>query len=298
MDKLLRITTEEQELNTIDGEEDENRKLSSVLRESLAALQERARVSRSYSFSSPGPKHPSVQQDEYGVIGVKKPRPALKNASVQVWNEDLLFRHLVFVEGTVPMTNEGAIRLLVCPYLFRARELNSDLVTILSVEQEVPSVTVRGQSYDQETECIDWVSVVTSRKVAVDSILTAKAPGLDKGRSTLLVMEANGPNHLLQNYLRQAVEGMYAYMSAAKKNAARGVLTNGKDWIFIIVKVNNVGSATFCQSRLIGTHVYDPSTYTEVLSRDAVCFVSSIIAHWMTRGNEELDDDDYFTYDA
>ena len=62
---------------------------------------------------------------------------------------------------------------------------------------------------------------------------------------------------------------------------ARGVLTNGQEWIFIILKLDSNGGGTYRLSGEMGIHALHPTELTKVLSRDAVSLISSILAHWV-----------------
>jgi hypothetical protein len=59
----------------------------------------------------------------------------------------------------------------------------------------------------------------------------------------------------------------------------RGVLTNGRGWIFLILTIDDKEGGTYLQSPEILT--YSAQNFTEELSKDAVSLISSIIAHWV-----------------
>ena len=59
----------------------------------------------------------------------------------------------------------------------------------------------------------------------------------------------------------------------------RGVLMNGRGWIFLILTLNEKEGGTYLQSPEI--LAYNVQNFTEELSKDAVSLISLIITHWV-----------------
>jgi len=84
---------------------------------------------------------------------------------------------------------------------------------------------------------------------------------------------------------------MYACAKQLKKPIIRGVLTNGHDWIFLVLELNADGNGgEYLQSDEICVIERDKS-----VSEASCSLITGIIAHWLRHIHEELGDDDYFT---
>ncbi len=68
------------------------------------------------------------------------------------------------------------------------------------------------------------------------------------------------------------------FLSLRRKTTIRGVLTNGRGWIFLVL-LNDKEGGTYLQSPEI--LAYNAQNFTEELSKDAVSLFSLIIANWV-----------------
>jgi len=71
------------------------------------------------------------------------------------------------------------------------------------------------------------------------------------------------------------------FSSLYRKTTIRGVLTNGRGWIFLVLTLNDKEGGTYLQSREILAYLIDAQNLTEELSKDAISTISSIIAYWV-----------------
>ncbi|KAF9548277.1 hypothetical protein CPC08DRAFT_346771 [Agrocybe pediades] len=117
--------------------------------------------------------------------------------------------------------------------------------------------------------------------------------GIEK--STFFVTEAKGPDQILENHVPQAVGEMYSCARTLKKKIVRGALTNGWEWLWIILEVSpSGGGGRYSLSQPIT--VQGPSdTGEKVIYPKAVSRVASVLAHWMLHGSEDLTECDYYT---
>ncbi|EIN03534.1 hypothetical protein PUNSTDRAFT_139419 [Punctularia strigosozonata HHB-11173 SS5] len=252
----------------------------------------------SYSFSNMTQDH----LDKLGISasGLLELKPNAIPRAVQtdalgadsIWSSDMLCRHLQFLEGLVPRTNEAAARLWINAFFYRvAVMISSGSKMVLSVEQVVPSVTVSNTSAHTLSGYVVWTAIVMPARKAHIYLRHPFLQHLKNDESALFVSEAKGPNQLLQHHVPQAVGEMLACARTARKPIIRGVLTNGHTWIFIILKLSDNGGGSYFQSKeLLITGL------SSRISGEAVSVISAIISHWMVHSHEELDgEDDYFT---
>lgn len=75
---------------------------------------------------------------------------------------------------------------------------------------------------------------------------------------------------MLSDYIRSSLSRLH------RKSTIRGVLTNGRDWVFLVLTLRSEGGGTYVSSPTISLR-----NFTGELSRDAVSLVSSIIADWV-----------------
>ncbi|KAI0801406.1 hypothetical protein C8Q74DRAFT_1192167, partial [Fomes fomentarius] len=207
-----------------------------------------------------------------------------------LWSADMLYRHLQFLEGLVPRQATAA-RLWINAFFYRVASMAPNgTKVVLSVEQGIPSAILSDES-PPVSGCIHhWAAIATSPLQVARFLKYPRVGDLQSEDSTFFVSEAKGPNQLLESHVSQAICEMYGCARTVGKNTIRGVLTNGRGWIFLVLTLNSDGGGTYLQSNEISTH------YQDSLSRAAVSVVSSIIANWITHSHEGLGADDaYFT---
>ena len=66
-----------------------------------------------------------------------------------------------------------------------------------------------------------------------------------------------------------------------RKNTIRGVLTNGRGWIFLILTLNSDGGGTYLESPEILVSWSGAPSSTEKPDIEAVSLVSLILADWV-----------------
>jgi len=207
-----------------------------------------------------------------------------------LWSASVLHRHLELLERIVPQTNEAAARLWINAFFYRvAAMLPAERRMVLSVEQPVPPVTLIRDSPFTVSGTIDWVVMTASPEIAGDLL---RSPDLDNETQALFVTEAKSQK-LLHSHVPQALAEMCACARKARKKVIRGALTNGHDWIFLIVKSEDT-KISYLLSETISIVDTHPTTRKTCISEYAVALVSSILAYWMMHSHEDLSDDDHF----
>ncbi|KAJ3552862.1 hypothetical protein NP233_g12777 [Leucocoprinus birnbaumii] len=183
-----------------------------------------------------------------------------------LWSMDMLFRHLRLLNGLVPRKNEAAARLWINAFFYHVSAMILNMV--LNVE---PSGSLSGDGAHTVTSSINWTAISTSSEKS-----QAKLQDLASNDSILFVSEVKH-EQLVEKHVAQTLFEMLNSPRTAGKTTIRGVSTNGVNWVFLILTLNEEG-ATYLQSKELT--IYTIQDYTEKrLSKDAVVLVSSIIAH-------------------
>jgi len=110
----------------------------------------------------------------------------------------------------------------------------------------------------------------------------------------LFVTEAKQEGVPLAQHVAQAVAEMYASAKYLSKKILRGALTNGHEWIFLILYLNEDGNGgSYAESPTIKIQVNDSYPY-HVLS-PGPDIVAGILAYWMEHSFDDLDENDWFS---
>lgn len=87
----------------------------------------------------------------------------------------------------------------------------------------------------------------------------------------------------LLNHVPQAVSEMFTCATKLGKKFVRGVLTNGHNWIFLVLRVKDDGTgAEYAESEAICL-MGAGRQGTLVVSPDVCSLLAGIIAHWASR---------------
>jgi len=122
--------------------------------------------------------------------------------------------------------------------------------------------------------------------IPVFSLLKAHVP------SSLFIIEAELFN---PDYVHQAVCEMYACGKLLQKQVVRGVLTNGHDWVFLLIKPNiSYDGASYKQSAVIQLQTTENHDGQLVIPGPWPDLIAAILLHWIQNGSADLGSDDWF----
>ncbi|PPQ74069.1 hypothetical protein CVT26_006950 [Gymnopilus dilepis] len=208
------------------------------------------------------------------------------------WSANGLVRHLRALEGLVPKMNEAAARLWINALFFRVSTMIPDgKKMIFSVGQ---GALHSPQGFDTIFGSVNSIAIMTTMERARHFMRRPQLPRLTAEDSALFVSEAKGPDQRLVNHVPQAVSEMYAFAKHMEKRLIRGAVTNGHEWIFLVVKLNEDGNgAQYAESDLLSVV---GGIVSQSIQEEAVSLLSAIVAYWMQHSHEELDDEDFFMY--
>ncbi|KAL0948352.1 hypothetical protein HGRIS_010937 [Hohenbuehelia grisea] len=241
-------------------------------------------LGQSYSFSSMTQDH--LDKMDISASGLLELKPDAISRGVKkdvlgadsLWSSDMLCRHLQFLEGLVPRNNEGAARLWIKAFFYRvAHMIPTGSNVVLSVEQVVPSVTVSDTSAHTLSGYIDWTAMVMPPQKAHLFLRNPILQHLRNDVSALFISEAKGPDQLLGNHVQQTIGEMLACARTTGKTIIRGVLTNGRAWIFIVLKLNDNGGGSY----LLSDELHISSGVSPRITNEAVSLICAIISHWV-----------------
>jgi len=199
------------------------------------------------------------------------------------------------LQDLVPKTNEAAARIWINAFLFRASAMSPpDKKLVLSVEQGVSATAVQPSSFTTVSGYVDYAVVVAA---VDDAEIFLRHPVLEKlkGRETLFILEAKTMESSLANHVPQAVSEMHACAKKLGKRIIRGALTQGQDWIFIVLRMNDDGfGAEYAESGVIG--LMDRGLLgNSVVSLPGCIMLAGIISYWISHSNQDIGEDDWFT---
>ncbi|KAF8891464.1 hypothetical protein CPB84DRAFT_1837410 [Gymnopilus junonius] len=280
------------ELNT-KAEGDRSTVLSHI--EKLTALlQARADGPQIYSFSGmTGDLLDDLQVRFSGILKLKDDAASTAALSDtlgndQLWSATTLLTHLRFLENLVPRCNESATRLWINAFFYRVSTMiPNHLKMALSVEQVVPAVTVSDNSPHTVSGFIDFTAAVMD---PAKLTIFLERPVLRPDDTMLFVSEAKDVTKDLQKHVPQAVSEMLACARRAKKKIVRGVVTDGREWIYLILTLRDGdGTATYVRSDKI--NIGGGGGFTaDHPSQAGVSLISAILAHWILHSHQPLDE--------
>ncbi|CAA7257431.1 unnamed protein product [Cyclocybe aegerita] len=216
----------------------------------------------------------------------------------QLWSNDVLYRHLCLLQGLVTQT-EASARTWIDAIVFRALAMLSSSLAEqrkqLVLGLKLPVSATVGQAVLKGF--IDY-TILKAGKTPAASFL--RAPQLSKlakeSDLALFVAEAKAVGVPLGQQVPQALGEMYACAATLKKGIIRGALTNGRVWIFLLLKTNaDEPGATYHVSHEVSImgadHLFRPQVDPKTCAT-----VVAIVAYWIEHSFEDIGDEDWFKF--
>ncbi|KAF8804113.1 hypothetical protein BYT27DRAFT_7108337 [Phlegmacium glaucopus] len=211
------------------------------------------------------------------------------------WSSEGLYRHLRVLQKLVPRAVSNASRVWIDSFFFRASAMvPQSKQLVLSLKQSVPATTVKPFSFTLGGY-IDYTAIEVSAPDAEKFLARPRLEVLHNFDHTFFVLEAKTSNLSLEDHVPQAVCGMYTCAKQLGKNIVRGAVTDGHNWIFLVLKMNLNGDGAIYAQSLQRTRlmtVVPPGN--EEISRTMCDVIAGIIAYWIEHSNEDIGDDDWF----
>jgi len=213
---------------------------------------------------------------------------------VDVWSSETLYRHLVKLQGHFARLNETAARVWMDAFFLRATAMTPpDKKLVVSVEQGVSATSVQSSSLTTIGGFIDY-AVIMAHADDADTFLTHPFLEMLDGQAALFVSEAKTMDNPLAKHVAQAVAEMFACAKKLQKRIIRGVLSDGQNWIFLIMRMNADGNgARYAESEMVCL-MSTGDLGNPIVSHTVCTMLSGIIAYWIEHSNEDIRNDDWF----
>ncbi|KAF8075258.1 hypothetical protein FPV67DRAFT_1476688 [Lyophyllum atratum] len=279
----------------------------------LSQLLTRLSGPRSLTFSSADDD--DLAKLNITLAGLLQPKPDFENAlkattslgEEEHWSSKGFYRHLELLENTIPNVNETSARAWIDSFFYRVcAMLPKDKRMVLNMEHHVPStkVDLSSETSRSLSGYIDYTAVVAEANASSAGLLDSPYLSVLKRymqtRSTstgFFVLEAKFTN--IAQHVPQAICEMYACGKYLQKNVVRGALTSGRQWMFLILNINDdFGGATYKQSAVISfTSTNMPNGQRTLVSPLWPNYIAATLLHWIQNGFTDLGDDDWLVWD-
>jgi len=208
------------------------------------------------------------------------------------WSSENLVRHLAVLNSVVPCVNEAGARAWIDAFFFRVSAMvPSAKCMILNMEQSV----VHRSTSAAFSGTINYTVVIADRTDARCFLLEPYLSTIKEGMpSAFFVAEAKSSELKLVSHIPQATSEMYACLEDLEKDVLRGALTNGQDWIFLIMNrtYDNNGQPNGARYRHSHPFVHE-YLYQRRIER-WYDVVAGILLYWIEHSFVDLTDDDWF----
>lgn len=172
----------------------------------------------------------------------------------QLWCSDNMYRHLTMLERQVSRKTEASARAWIDTFFFRAMAMVPPTERmVLNMEYTVPSPTIRPQSFGTISGRTDYTAIIAKPGAATVLLTTTEILSLQRYIPSGFFV-AEGKSGELTRYIPQAVAEIYACAKNLQKDILRGALTNGREWIFLIVFCKKDGDGATYKESFIHTY--------------------------------------------
>ncbi|KAG1853915.1 hypothetical protein DFJ58DRAFT_883197 [Suillus subalutaceus] len=182
-------------------------------------------------------------------------------------------------------------RVWIDAFLFRATAmLPSNKRMVLSTDHVVPFTNISSTSLRKLYGIIDYIATVP----IFDLMANISFHDMKVNKpSSFFVIEAKLSDP--SNHIAQAVSEIYACGKFLQQKVLRGALTNGHDWIFLLMKLNDdYNGASYARSPQISLGI-QPTWAELVIPNRTPDLIAGILSHWINHSFSDLGSDDWFT---
>ncbi|KAF8798599.1 hypothetical protein BYT27DRAFT_7264729 [Phlegmacium glaucopus] len=202
----------------------------------------------------------------------------------------------------VARPSEASARTWVDAFLYRASAmLPPTKKLIFNVEYKVWPVSVLTAMGTEVLQVgyVDYTTVVTNDVKIARYFLNNPGIGevLQEVESVLrfFVVEAKHRDVKFQDHVPQVLTQLYAAATKLKKTHIRGTLTNGYDWLFLLLTVNPNGQGATYRISERSYSAAPQETGVDVVVPDLPAdMIAGILASWIEHSCEDLLEDEWF----
>ncbi|KAF6744454.1 hypothetical protein DFP72DRAFT_928775 [Ephemerocybe angulata] len=242
------------------------------------------------------------------VYNAKNAMSAARNSANRgqehIWSSDMLVHHLNMLKSFASPDVAGA-QLWIDAFFFRVKAMLdcTDNGLVLGLKQYL-DVPVHRQMV--LSGFVDY-ALFMGPKHLTEQYFPSSDLNLERNRNgrCLFIDEAESFGVPLKYYLPQTVGKMFAGMKAMEKDFIRGGLTDGGNWIFIILEADasGTGAVYHCTDEFPLFGSTDPDPYSSASLKPSLLkarcdVVAAVISGWVEKSHCKLDESEVFTYRA
>ncbi|KAF5388904.1 hypothetical protein D9757_005073 [Collybiopsis confluens] len=211
----------------------------------------------------------------------------------ELWSSTNMQLHLALLDKLVSKENEATCRAWIDTFFFRASAMvDPGKSMVLNMEQVIPATAISPTSMATISGFTDYAAVVTESRAAA---VYRKVPRVETARlheTGFFVTEAKkGP---LYDHVPQAVCQLYASGKQLEKDTIRGALTNGHEWMFIILSFNKDGNGASYKYSIPLEYRKTRTPNEETPEQSSPDVIACILLEWIQKSFQDLDTDDWF----
>ncbi|KAH9080448.1 hypothetical protein EDB83DRAFT_2339451 [Lactarius deliciosus] len=201
----------------------------------------------------------------------------------KLWSSSTFHQHLEFLKGLVTYQNEANARVWIDAFLFRVSAMvQSEKCTVLDLEQTVV----------QSAAPVAFSGSADHAESKYRARIFLSFPTLENLRtmtpSIFFITEVKVISLTPGEHISQAIGEMYSCLERMVQGTLRGALTNGLEWIFLVVVRNPDGNgAKYKRSVPV---MFDPPQIGDMWPD----LVAGILSHWVENSSTHTESDDWF----
>ncbi|KAH9163831.1 hypothetical protein EDB89DRAFT_2143801 [Lactarius sanguifluus] len=201
----------------------------------------------------------------------------------KLWSSSTFHQHLELLKGLVTYQNEANPRMWIDAFLFRVSAMaQSKKCTVLDLEQTVvqPLAPVAFSGSADHVESKYRARIFLSFPTLEN--LRTMTPSVFFITEVKVILLTPG------EHISQAIGEMYLCLERMVQDTLRGALTNGLEWIFLVI-TRNLDSNGARYKRSVPV-MFDPPQIGNIWSN----LVAGILLHWVENSFTVTENDDWF----
>ncbi|KAF6744292.1 hypothetical protein DFP72DRAFT_1095284 [Ephemerocybe angulata] len=212
--------------------------------------------------------------------------------SGELWSNDMMYKHLLFLFGSFKDKNETPSRTLIDTFFFRAGAMiPPPHKLVMMLENTVPASVPRESNMDT----IYYTAIVAEKQLAkyyiqFPPLLNEASGGQMVAFFTVEAKSASAGS--LLDHIPQAVVELIACAKRLGKSHIRGALTTGIKWHFVAVDLNaDKDGAKYWASEVIQ---FIPPPANGSLPETDTSLIAAVLSEWIQHSFEEFKEDQWF----
>ncbi|KAK0434304.1 hypothetical protein EV421DRAFT_1740954 [Armillaria borealis] len=213
----------------------------------------------------------------------------------QFWSSNNLHRHLNGLEMLVPQTSEANARSWIDAFFFRASAMvPTGMRMVLNMEHTIPATVLHPTTSTTLAGQIDYSAIVAEEGVAGKCYI-GRSVDIDDPSSfaNWVLCDCSGARY--PQGPCSASSGGDVWTRKAVEKFLRGALTDGHQWIFLILHLNSDGNGgTFKRSVTVHLSVSGLPGGPQEVAKPTADLIAGILSFWIEHSFDDLGQDDWF----